>query len=197
MLEYWTAWIAAPGGMAQPWLIVLALALTTLLVEDLAIAAGAALATQGTISWGLAFVAVAGGIALGDLGLYAVGAAARRLRWLERRCIGPRSALLADRLSRRLASAVLLARVIPGLRLLTYTASGYLRIGLPAFVLWVCIAVSAWTAGLFALSSVAGAWLAATLAIPAPLAVALSILLLAVAVPLARRRAAAPPGRDP
>ena len=71
-------------GMAEPWIIALALALTTLLLEDLAIAAGVALAAQGAISWGLSLGAVGGGIALGDLGLYALGFAATRAPWLQR-----------------------------------------------------------------------------------------------------------------
>ena len=50
-------------GMAEPWVIAVVLVLTTLLLEDLAIAAGVALATQGVISWGLSLAAVGGGIA--------------------------------------------------------------------------------------------------------------------------------------
>jgi membrane protein DedA with SNARE-associated domain len=186
------AWRAALHGMADPAVVALALALTPLLVEDLAIAAGAALATQGTVSWELAFVAVAGGIALGDVGLYALGAGARRVRWLERRFIGPPALALRARLSRQLPSAVLLARVIPGLRLLTYTASGFLRIHLPAFTAWVVVAVSAWTLALFALASALGRWLATTLSVPAPLAVAGPIVVLALLLPLWRRRRRAP-----
>ena len=68
---------AALQAGASPWLIALSLAAMTLLLEDVAIAAGAALATQGAIDWSWAFAAVAGGIALGDLGLYAMGAASR------------------------------------------------------------------------------------------------------------------------
>jgi membrane protein DedA with SNARE-associated domain len=176
--------------LADARLVALALVLTTLLVEDLAIAAGAALAAQGAVSWPLAFVAVAGGIALGDLGLYALGAGARRVRWLERRCIGPRSHALRERLQRRLGRAVLLARVVPGLRLVTYTASGFLRVGPLPFASWVVAAASAWTAALFVLGSTLGGWLAAVLPIPAPLAVALAAVVAVLAVPLLRRRTA-------
>lgn len=194
------AWRAALDGMAEPAVIALVLALTTLLVEDLAIAAGAALATQGTVSWELAFVAVGGGIAAGDLGLYALGAGARRVRWLEQRYGGARREALRERLTRHLPGAVLLARVVPGLRLLTYTAGGFLRIGLTAFTAWVLIAVTAWTAGLFALSSALGRGLSASLGIPEPLAVALPVLVLALVAPLARRLRRVrrtPPGPTP
>jgi membrane protein DedA with SNARE-associated domain len=189
MLSDLASWEAALGGLGSPGMVALALALTTLLVEDLAIAAGAALAARGSISWELALLAVGGGIALGDLGLYGLGALARRLPFLRRRYIGPGTTALRERLARRLPSAVLLARVIPGLRLVTYTASGFLRVSLPAFTLWVVLAVAAWTMGLFALGHAFGHWLAAHLHVPAPLAVALPIVAIALALPLLRRRA--------
>jgi membrane protein DedA with SNARE-associated domain len=177
----WAGFQAALSGMATAPVIAIVLALTTLLLEDLAIAAGAALATQGLISWDLAFVAVAGGIAVGDWGLYGLGAAARRVPWLQRRYIGgTRSAAwshsLTTQLHTRLFSAVMLARVVPGLRLVTYTACGFLRVPWLPFSLWVSVAVSLWTAGL-----IAALW-----HIPAPLAVALPIVLLAAAVPVWR-----------
>ncbi|HSI57650.1 MAG TPA: VTT domain-containing protein, partial [Ideonella sp.] len=149
MLSAWHTLVgglqAALGGMAEPWLIAVALALTTLLLEDLAIAAGVALATQGAISWGLSLAVVGGGIALGDLGLYALGLAATRVPGLRQRYIGERSLWAREQLLQRLASAVLLARVIPGLRLVTYTACGFLRVPLRPFTAWVAVAVSFWT----------------------------------------------------
>lgn len=181
------AWFeAALAGMAEPWVIALVLALTTLLLEDLAIAAGVALATQGLIGWGLSLAAVGGGIALGDVGLYAMGAAATRLPWLRRRYVGERSRWAREQLVRRLPSAVLLARVIPGLRLVTYTACGFLRAPLGPFCAWVGLAVALWTAGLYGLSVAIGHALATQFGLPPTLAVALPILLLAAAVPLLR-----------
>lgn len=182
-------WQAALAGAAEPPVLMLVLALTTLLLEDLAIAAGAALAAQGLLSWPLAFVAVAGGIAAGDLMLYGLGALARRMPLLQRRFIGARSDALRHGLHQRLASAVLLARVIPGLRLVTYTASGFLSLPLAAFTGWVLLAVALWTAALFALAGALGAALAQVLPIPLPLAVALPIVVFALALMLMRRRA--------
>lgn len=182
-----TLWFEAVlAGMAQPWLIATVLVLTTLLLEDLAIAAGVALATQGAISWPLSFAAVAGGIAAGDLGLYAMGLAATRVPWLRRRYIGDRSIWARDQLVRRLPSAVLVARVMPGLRLLTYTVSGFVRVPLLPFSAWVALAVLLWTAGLYALSVLVGRAVAEHLGVPPAVAVALPILLLAAAVPLLR-----------
>lgn len=180
----WTQGVLA--GMGTPGLIALVLALTTLLVEDLAIAAGVALATQGTISWGLSLGAVGAGIALGDLGLYGLGLAATRVPWLKRRYVGAKSDWAHGQIVRRLGSAVLVARVVPGLRLATYTTCGFVRIPLLPFTTWVLFAVSVWTAGLYALSVAIGQTLAHTLGLPPAVAVALPILALALAVPLLR-----------
>ena len=183
----WTgAFEAALAGLAEPWAIGLALALTTLLLEDLAIAAGVAVAAQGLLSWPVSFAAVAGGIAAGDLGLYALGLGAHRWAWLRQRFVPARRERARDELTRRLASAVLLARVIPGLRLVTYTACGYLRVPPVAFGAWVLLAVVLWTAGLYGASVSIGQWLMHAWGLSAPLAAALPIAALAVAVPLWR-----------
>jgi len=195
MLNHWhglVSWFEAVlRGMAEPWVIAVVLVLTTLLLEDLAIAAGVALATQGVISWGLSLAAVGGGIAAGDLGLYAIGLAATRVPWLRRRYVGERSLWAREQLQRRLPSAVLLARVIPGLRLVTYTACGFVHVPLLPFTAWVLLAVTIWTLGLYGLSVAIGHALAESLGLPPPVAVAIPILVLAAAVPLwrmARRR---------
>lgn len=181
------AWFqAALAGMASPPVIAVVLALTTLLLEDLAIAAGVALATQGLISWELSLAAVGGGIAAGDLGLYAVGRAATRVPWLRSRYVGPRSDWARAQIVRRLSSAVLLARVIPGLRLATYTTCGFVRVPLLPFAAWVMLAVSLWTVGLYLLSFSIGQALSRALGLPPAIAVALPIVALALAVPLWR-----------
>jgi membrane protein DedA with SNARE-associated domain len=190
MLIDWAAllaWFQAVlAGMAAPWLIGVVLALTTLLLEDLAIAAGVALATQGVIGWGLSMAAVGGGIALGDIGLYAVGLAATRVPWLRRRYVGERSAWAQAQIVKRQPSAVLLARVIPGLRLLTYTACGFVGVPLAPFSAWVLLAVTLWTLGLYGLSVAIGQALAHHLGLPPTVAVALPILAVALVAPLWR-----------
>lgn len=174
------------SGMAEPWVIALVLAFTTLLLEDLAIAAGVALAAQGVISWSLSLAAVGGGIALGDVGLYGLGLAATRVPWLQRRYLRQRSDWARDKLTAGLPLAVLLARIIPGLRLVTFSASGFLRVPLLPFCAWVLIAVTLWTVGLYGLSAAIGHALSAQLGLSPPIAVALPILALAAAFPLLR-----------
>lgn len=190
----WTWVRAVLEGMGEPWVIALVLAATTLLVEDLAIAAGVALAAQGAISWPLSFAAVGGGIALGDLGLYALGLGATRMPWLRHRFVDAKASWARERLANGLASAVLLARVIPGLRLATYVASGFVRVPFLPFTGWVLLAVTLWTAGLYAVSFALGQALMMTLGLPAPVAVALPIIVLALAVPLVRAARRRPPG---
>lgn len=181
------AWLdAVLAGMAAPWVIAVVLALTTLLLEDLAIAAGVALVASGAISLGLSLAAVGGGIAVGDLGLYAVGAAATRVPWLRRRYVGDRSRWAQQQLVRRLFSAVLLARVIPGLRLVTYTACGFVQVPIGPFSAWVAVAVSLWTVGLYGLSFAIGNTLTRHLGVPPAIAVALPIVVLAALIPLLR-----------
>lgn len=182
----WGFWSDALAGMANPWVIGAVLALTTLLLEDVAIAAGAAVATQGALSWEAAFVAVAGGIALGDLGLYALGWASHRLPRLRRRYIEGRDLRASQLLRRELAGAVLLARVIPGLRLLTYTACGFLRVPFRPFAAWVVVAVGLWTLGLFWFSSTLGAAIAERFDIPVAVAVAVPVLFMAALIPVLR-----------
>ncbi len=187
-LSTWAPWFhAALAGMAEPWVVMVALVLCTFLLEDLAIAAGAALAVQGLLSWPEAFVAVAGGIALGDLGLYGLGRAAHSVPLLHRRYIQTHQGQWArSQLCDRLFGAVALARVIPGLRLVTYTACGFLGIPFGRFVLWVVLATSVWTGALYALSVTVGDLLSRTLGWPAPVAVAVPIVFFVLAVPLVR-----------
>ena len=184
---------AAMRGAAQPWAIGVALALTTLLLEDLAIAVGAALAAQGIISWEWAMLSVGFGIAAGDLGLYGLGLAANRVPYLRRRLIerDGRVSRAGLHLQRRLAGAILLARVIPGLRLVTYTACGFFRLPWWPFCAWVALAVTVWTVGLMAFGVWLGGPLGAALGLPAPVAVAIPIVVLALGLSLIRRPAAA------
>ncbi len=193
MLTQWQYWLelfdTALRGAAQPWAIGVVLALTTLLLEDLAIAAGAALAAQGIISWEWAMLSVGFGIAAGDLGLYGLGLAANRVPYLRRRLIerDGRVSRAGLHLQRRLAGAILLARVIPGLRLITYTACGFFRLPWWPFCAWVALAVAVWTVGLMAFGAWLGGPLGAALGLPAPVAVAIPILILALGLSLIRR----------
>ena len=179
------------AASTEPWIILPTLVLITFLLEDVAIAAGVALALNGTIGWPAAFVAVAGGIALGDIGLYGLGRLAIRLPALRRRLEDPRSERARFALERRLPAAVLIARMVPGLRLATYTVAGLLGVSFPRFAALVAAAVAVWTAGLFwlttALGRALGDVLERSLGLTPASAVIIAILPLAVLIPFLPR----------
>lgn len=196
MLSDVTTWLLGvpamhPTHMLEPWVIAVGLAALTLLLEDAAIAAGILLASDGTIGWPLAFVAVAAGIAGGDLLLYLFGAAARRFPLVRHRLVNARRAEKVQRLlDRNATTAVLIARVVPGLRLAIYTAFGLFALPFVPFALLVSAAVAVWTATLFWLGS-AGVAIAQHWGAPDWPAAGALFLLLSLAPILARRLAAA------
>jgi membrane protein DedA with SNARE-associated domain len=175
----------------EPWLLLPSLVLITFLLEDAAIAAGVALALNGTVSWEAAFAAVAGGIALGDLGLYGMGRLATRVPALRRRLDDAPVQRARSALEGRLIAAVLIARIVPGLRFATYTAAGLLGVSFARFAALVCAAVTVWTAGLFWLATAWGQTLGDALqrvtGLDPTTAVVLAVLPLAVLAILAPR----------
>ena len=92
-----------PGGFEiaadmSPWLQGLILALGTLILEDTTAIAAGLLAHHGTVSLPTAMLGTGIGIFVGDLGLYALGAAAARgargTGWIHRRLPAARLARL-------------------------------------------------------------------------------------------------------
>lgn len=136
---------------SNPWAIAIAIIIATFVLEDAATIAGALLAASGVIAPLAALAALFIGIFAGDLGLYGLGAAARTRGW-ARRLIGERRMIKGRTwLKRRYIAALLGARFMPGFRLPTYSASGFL--GLP---FWPFAGVAAaagllWTALVFSL----------------------------------------------
>jgi membrane protein DedA with SNARE-associated domain len=129
-------------------LIGILLALTTLLFEDVAIAAAAGLILQATMAPLPAFLWVSGGIAAGDIGLYALGRTARRWPWLAHKLNHKRAQKIAHSLNSNLFSILILARIIPGLRTVTFSAAGLFKSNFITFCSIVIPAVLIWTAAL-------------------------------------------------
>jgi membrane protein DedA with SNARE-associated domain len=188
MLTMVAAWLDSLSiliaASTEPWVILPTLVLITFLLEDVAIAAGVALVLNGTIGLPAAFISVAGGIALGDIGLYGLGRLAVRLPSLRRRLGGKRLEHARLALERRLTTAVLVARVVPGLRLATYMVAGLIGVSFPRFAALAAAAAAVWTAGLFwltmALGRALGDVLEHSLGLNPTSAVIVAILLLAV-----------------
>jgi membrane protein DedA with SNARE-associated domain len=136
---------AGEGGL----LALVALALATLVSEDLACIAAGLLVAQGSLSFGPAAAACFVGIFSGDLLLVLAGRGIGRpalavapLRWW----ITAESVARAERwFYRRGPCLILASRFMPGTRLPTYFAAGVLRAPLAPFLAWFFLACALWT----------------------------------------------------
>lgn len=131
--------------------IIVAIIVMTFVMEDLATAGAAMLAAAGTISPTAAAASLFVGIFLGDLSLYALGAVARRHQWTLRRIGEARLSRGQDWLRQRYVTALVAARCLPGMRLPTFTASGFLSMPFGTFFAVMLVAGIAWTAVIFTL----------------------------------------------
>jgi len=129
-----------------------ALALATLISEDLACIAAGALVASGELDFASAAFACFAGIFAGDLGLFAAGrtlgraAVTRRpLSWLVDAAALTRGSAWLERNG---PTVIALARLAPGLRLPTYLAAGVLRTRARSFALYMGAAAAVWTPAL-------------------------------------------------
>lgn len=133
----------------SPAALAAAIVATSFVVEDAAIVAAALLASGGVLEPGLALAAIFSGILLGDLGLYGLGAAARTQGWARRRIGEARIERGRLWLHGRLIPALIGARFVPGLRLPTFGASGFLGVPFWSFASIAVGATLAWTVLVF------------------------------------------------
>jgi len=141
---------------SNPWAIAAAIVLATFVLEDVATVAAALLATDNLITPSLALTALFTGIFVGDCLLYGLGAAARTRKWAKRFIGEERIAKGRAWLKRRYIPALIGARFMPGLRLPTYTSSGFLNLPFAPFALVAATAGIVWTTLLFSLVFVFG-----------------------------------------
>jgi membrane protein DedA with SNARE-associated domain len=167
-------------SLHHPGFILLTLILTTFLFEDVAVAGGVAVATQGVVTWPESIAAVALGIALGDLGLYGLGVTLRHWKWLNQRVSEQKRFGLEHYTLSKLPTTIFLARAIPGMRLLAYTYCGYVKVSFWRFTTWVGVAVVVWTLMLYALSFSIGEQIAQLFHIPKSIAVMLPMIAFAL-----------------
>jgi membrane protein DedA with SNARE-associated domain len=141
-------------------------ALGTLLSEDLTSIGAGLLVRDGQLGATGAVVACAGGVYLGDLGLWLAGRVLGRrlltLRWFARRLDAAALEELGARLDGRLAVAVLASRFLPGSRLPMFVAAGIWGRRPYAFMAWSLLAVLLWTPPLVLLT----AWFGPSLTSP-------------------------------
>jgi membrane protein DedA with SNARE-associated domain len=134
---------------SNPWAIAAAIVLATFVLEDVATVAAALLAADGMITPSLALTALITGIFVGDCLLYGLGAAARTHARAKRFIGEERMAKGRAWLKRRYVPALIGARFMPGLRLPTYTSSGFLNLPFVPFALVAAAAGIIWTTLLF------------------------------------------------
>ena len=130
----------------------LAIILGTFILEDVATVLAAMRVDEGAIPGWVALIALYVGVVAGDLGLYGLGRLSARSRWIARLVPPERSRALGDWLRGRVFRVVLISRFLPGMRLPTYTACGFLRAGLGRFAAAAIVATLAWTTLLFGVS---------------------------------------------
>jgi membrane protein DedA with SNARE-associated domain len=127
----------------------LSLMLGTFASEDLTCITAGLLVREGRVGAAAAVLACTAGIVVGDVGLWSIGAAARRVRrypaWLARRLQAARTAAAAESLQARAPLAILTSRFLPGTRLPLYVGAGLAGVPLRTFTLWVSLAALAWT----------------------------------------------------
>ena len=141
--------------------------LATFVLEDVAAVGAGLLLATGAISWPAAFTASFLGIWMGDAGLYALARYGGR-HWFERSSFSrfaPRVARSERWFTERGAPVLIFSRLVPGARLPTYLAAGFLRVPLPRFLFITGLASCAWTIVVLWLAQTIGQrlthWLAA------------------------------------
>ena len=135
--------------------------LATFILEDVAAVGAGLLLAAGTISWPVAFASCFLGIWLGDAGLYALARFGGR-QWFERSSFQKFSARVARSeqwFAERGTLILIFSRCVPGARLPTYLAAGFLRLPLPRFLFVTGTAAFVWTLVILWLAQTLGAQL--------------------------------------
>ena len=131
----------------------------TFILEDAATVLAAMQVKTGGVSLMVALISLYLGIVLGDLGLYGLGRLARRFRWAQRWAPQQRARRGRNWIEAHVFRVVFISRFIPGARLPTYTACGFLHADFKRFALAAIAATLIWTSGLFAVSLRVGQFL--------------------------------------
>lgn len=120
--------------------------LATFVLEDVAAVGAGLLLAAGAISWPVAFAACFLGIWLGDAGLYSLARFCGR-KWFERSSLVKFSAKVSRSekwFAERGTMILIFSRCVPGARLPTYLAAGFLCLPLPRFLIITGAAAFLW-----------------------------------------------------
>ena len=119
----------------------------TFILEDVAAIGAGLLLAAGAISWPVAFASCFIGIWSGDAGLYALARLGGR-KWFDQSRLKKFSAKVSDCeewFNERGNHILVFSRCLPGARLPTYLAAGFLRLPLPKFLVITGAAAFVWT----------------------------------------------------
>jgi len=137
------------------------LGLLTFVQEDVPTVSAALLAAAGTLSWQAGFLGVFLGIWMGDALLYllarGIGRPLLQRSWAKRFFDSIAVARSEKWFAERGTWLLLSSRFIPGTRLPTYLAAGFLRLPFGRFLFLTGTAVALWTVGIFLLAKTFGA----------------------------------------
>jgi len=153
----------SPGAVAE-WMTFWKAAgffLATFVLEDAAAVGAGLLLATGQINWPAAFTACFLGIWLGDAGLYALARFGGRT-WFERSSFQKFSAKVSRSekwFNKRGALILIFSRCVPGARLPTYLAAGFLRLPAARFMAITGAAAFLWTLLILWLAQTLGAQL--------------------------------------
>ena len=136
------------------------LALLTFVQEDVPTVGAAILAAAGSLTWKAGFLGCFLGIWIGDALLYLVargiGRPLMQRNWAKR-FFDPTAVARSEQWFAGKGTWILLSsRFVPGTRLPTYLAAGFLRLSFPRFLLVTGTAVAVWTITIFTLAKLFG-----------------------------------------
>lgn len=154
---------AIVGALGHPFFLPAAIIIGSLVLEDPTIVLVGVLASDGAISIPLALGSLYVGVILGDIVFFSIGRYAsthpRFARYVDHDYVTP----VRTWLETRYVLTVFSARFIPGSRLPTYAASGFIGKSFSTFLATVVLATAIWTTFLFALcywfGSITAEWL--------------------------------------
>ncbi|MCG9576955.1 VTT domain-containing protein [Vibrio tubiashii] len=131
-------------------MLFIGIVLLSYLLEDLAIVTAATLAVEQLMPTSVALMAIFVGISTGDLGLYLMGKAAQKVRFLRYRLFRyQRARSMQRKLHQQAFMTLFIVRFIPGLRTIGFTLSGFLDVPKIKFFIAVLMATGLWTALVF------------------------------------------------
>lgn len=137
------------GAVGSTLTLAAAIIIGTFILEDVTVVIVGLLAAEGVIGIPLALISLYAGIVLGDIGLYWLGRYASTHPRLEKYVDHDILAPFRNWLEKRNGLALFSARFVPGMRLPTYTASGFFGSPFSSFVATAVVAASVWTLFLF------------------------------------------------